>query len=170
MAKKTAKKAAPAKKAKPAKKGTAAKRKRPVTVQVSLDYRFTKDEIEDHSAQLASEIQAKNQLEDELKEAKSNFKAKIDAAQSNINKLATWVNTGHDYRSVPVVVKKNFDKGVKEYFHPDFPKRKLGEDKMVAADYQLEIWQKDGDGKTKSRRKPKLEVVSKDDKKEEDKK
>lgn len=118
-------------------------KKRVRTVQVSLNYQFTPEERANYSDQLASEIQAKNQLDDEKKEAVSNYKAKIDACTSNINKLANWVNSGQDYRSVPVIVKKDYEKGIKEYFHPEDLKRKLGQDKMIAADYQTQLFEED---------------------------
>lgn len=138
---------------KAAPKKAKARKRRPITVNVSIDYKFTDDELHNHSMQLASEINKKSQLEDELKELAGNKRAEIQAVAGNITKLATWVNTGKDYRNIPVIVKMDYDKGIKTFYHPDDSNRKLGSAKMDAQDYQVKLWSEDGDGKSKSPRK-----------------
>lgn len=68
--------------------------------ELQLPYRFTEEELQEKSNELAGEITARQRLEDDKKETMSNFKARIDKKTANINLLASQVTVKHETRPI----------------------------------------------------------------------
>ncbi len=101
-----------------------------------IRYEFSEDEKRTFSTQLADACQTKHQTESDKKEAMSSFKAKIDAQDSHIRLLSSRVATGYEFRTENCIVKKDFKKGVKEYYYQGVLYDTV---KMTAEDHQLRL-------------------------------
>jgi hypothetical protein len=100
-----------------------------------FQWNFTESEMDQKSKQLARACADRGALEDELKSIKSGFKAKIDSKTSEINLLSRNINDGHEWLHKTCVVQYDFDNGQKIYSYEGV---RVGTEKMVAKDYQLE--------------------------------
>jgi len=78
-------------------------------IKERLRYDFTDEEKLDLGAELAREIGDYNHFEDELKDIKSSFKAKIEKAQAVINLLQQKVYAAYEYRLIDCEMVKDFD-------------------------------------------------------------
>lgn len=83
----------------------------------NIRYAFTSEELTSKSRQLAEACTKKTQIETEKKSVVSEFKAKIDAQDSQINLLSGHISNGFETRNVECEVEKDFDKGIKKYSH-----------------------------------------------------
>lgn len=101
-----------------------------------IQYKFSKEEIAEFSGQLADSCQKKAQTESDKKEAMSSFKAKIDAQGSHIRLLSSRISTGYEFQTQPCLVKKDFKKGIKEYYYQGVLYDTV---KMSAEDHQLRL-------------------------------
>lgn len=110
--------------------------KKPVIRKENFDfkYKFTPEELDQKSKQLAKACEDRNALEDQKKSVMSDFKAKIDQKAAEINILSGHINSGYEYVTKTCNVHYDFDKGIKTYAHGD---QIVGTVKMVASDYQL---------------------------------
>lgn len=101
-----------------------------------IRYQFSKEETAKHSSELAEACAEKQAIEAEKKSMASTLKAKIDAQDSRIGLLSKYITTGYDHRSVECIIKKDFVKGVKEYY---FQGELMDTAPMTEEDYQLGI-------------------------------
>lgn len=85
----------------------------------NIRYSFSKEELADKSKQMASAVNEKNHLADELKTIKSEYKAKTDAKDAVINLMSVHISQGYETRNVECDVVKDFDKGTKTFFYND---------------------------------------------------
>lgn len=91
--------------------------KKELTEMRSVRIHFTKEEKEKLSSELAESCKTKQEAEAEKKSVVSQLKAKIDAQDSRISYLSNCISTGYSFRNVECVVKKDHNKGMKEYYH-----------------------------------------------------
>src|SRR5690348_14312809 len=91
--------------------------KKELTEMRSVRIHFSKEEKEKMSTELAESCKTKQEAEAEKKSVVSQLKAKIDAQDSRISYLSNCISTGYSFRNVECVVKKDLEKGVKEYYH-----------------------------------------------------
>lgn len=82
-----------------------------------IRYIFSDAEKQTFSMQLADTCQLKHKTENEKKEAASSFKAKIDSQDGHISLLSTRIAQGFEFRTESCIVKKDFKKGVKQYYY-----------------------------------------------------
>lgn len=101
-----------------------------------IRYQFSVEEQQKHSHELAEACRIKQETEGEKKSVMSNFKAKIDAQDSRIGLLSKYITTGYDHRSVECLIKKDFVRGVKEYYYNG---ELMDTAPMTEEDYQLGI-------------------------------
>lgn len=102
----------------------------------NFQYNFTEEELKDKSRQLAKSCEERNRLEDEKKSVMGAFKAKIDSKSEEINVISNHINSGYEWLSKSCDVVMDFDNGIKTYFYEGL---KVGEEKMMKADYQITI-------------------------------
>lgn len=99
---------------------------------------FTSDEKESKLQQMLTAMREKEEIEAELKTAKSNYKSKIDSKDGEIKLMSNLLNAGFENRTYNCLLTKNFDEGRREY-------REIGTDILVgtealtAADYQTQM-------------------------------
>lgn len=82
-----------------------------------IKYIFSDVEKHQFAIQLADTCQLKHKTENEKKEAASSFKAKLDSQDGHISHLSTKIAQGFEFRSQPCIVKKDFKKGIKQYYY-----------------------------------------------------
>lgn len=102
----------------------------------NFQYTFTKEELEEKSKQLAKSCEERNGFEDDKKSVMSDFKAKIDSKNAEINILSNHINTGHEWLNKTCQVEYDFDNGKKHYYWDGL---KVGTEKMKPSDYQLPL-------------------------------
>ncbi|KAA9357269.1 hypothetical protein [Larkinella humicola] len=87
----------------------------------TITYRhyYTPEEHSEKSQQLATVNIQKVELEDEKKAITSEYKAKIDAHQSQLNLLSRQVHDRFETRTILAVKRKNFTDRIWEYINPD---------------------------------------------------
>lgn len=81
----------------------------------NIRYSFTPEEMSSKSRMLAEACSKKTQIEAEKKSVVSEFKAKIDAQDSQINLLSCHITNGFETRNVECEVDKNYETGFKTY-------------------------------------------------------
>jgi hypothetical protein len=84
-----------------------------------VKYTFTDNEKKDIATDMAQKIVTLQQVDDNLKAIKSDFKSQIDGIQAGINLAATKMNNGYEMRSVKCEVVPNWKKKVWEYINVD---------------------------------------------------
>lgn len=105
------------------------------TVNWTFNNKFTKDEILQKAEQLASARIECNALDEEKKTVASDYKAKIDAKQAEINMLAGHIQHGFEKLTKACQMHKNFDTGFKVFYYEG---KEVGQEKLTARDYQLQ--------------------------------
>lgn len=83
----------------------------------TIRYPFKPEELAEKSKQMASAVDEKNRLADDLKTIKSEHKAKTDAKDAIINLMSSHINNGYEMKNVECEVEKDYEKGVKTYFY-----------------------------------------------------
>jgi len=68
------------------------------TTKEYVKYQFSEDELKDLSNSMARKVSEKNEVEDQKKSVNSDFKAKIDGADAEINGLARKVQDKYEMR------------------------------------------------------------------------
>jgi hypothetical protein len=106
----------------------------------TFDYKFSKEELEDKSKQLALACEERNRLEDDKKSVMSDYKAKIDGKNAEINIVSGHINTGKERLTKTCDVVLDFDNGYKTYYWDGL---KVGTEKLTKDDYQLSLEQQD---------------------------
>ena len=101
-----------------------------------FDYRFTEEEIAQKSASLATQVEHRNNLINEMKSIAKDYKGKIDLVTSEINILSNNITTGKERVKRPCKCVMDFNKGVKEFYYEG---EKVGSEKMDSLDFQLQI-------------------------------
>lgn len=81
----------------------------------NIRYAFTREELVQKSLMMAEAIQAKENLENEMKSMKSDFKAKIDSKDATMKLMSNHIGNGYEMRNVECEVLKDFEKGTKTY-------------------------------------------------------
>lgn len=62
----------------------------------NFDYHFTREELEEKAKHLAKACEERNALEDEKKSITSEYKAKIDGKNAEVNIISKHVTTGKE--------------------------------------------------------------------------
>lgn len=83
----------------------------------TIRYAFTSEELLEKAKKMASAKSKINQLEDDLKAAKTDFNARIAAEESVITMNSNHLNNGYENRNVECDVEKDFEKGTKTYYY-----------------------------------------------------
>ena len=78
-------------------------------IKERLKYDFTDTEKLELGRELARELGELNQFEDELKEVKASYKAKIEKSQAAINYNSHKIYSGYEYRLIDCELIKDFD-------------------------------------------------------------
>ena len=106
------------------------------TVERMCRYAFTLDEIKKMGSQLATECTKLSEIEDEKKQAVSEYKSKIDACNTSINSLSHKIQTGSEMRRTSCYEEKDFKKKVRTFIDIESGKV-IDEIKMTEEDMQL---------------------------------
>ncbi len=109
---------------------------------ITYKYNFSEEEKAQNSQALAQENVKKVELEDEKKAAVSEYKAKIDAAQAQINLLTRHVIDGFTSKQIYARKAKDKENKVWVYSHPDTAEV-LKVDPFSAKDYQTELFEEE---------------------------
>lgn len=108
------------------------------TESVWSTYTFTEEEARQNAKDLAQRLQDREILEGQLTSIKSDFKAKIDSASSDISNLRNKVASGTEQRQYRCRIVLNFKKKIREYY--DLNSNTLIETRpLQAEDYQTTI-------------------------------
>lgn len=111
---------------------------KPGSVVKSVKVTFTPEQHSDNADQLAHHIHEKEALEDQLKEVKSSFKAKIDVAQANVNQFAKWRSQGYDMQEHKCNVFLDFERK-KKVFKAEASGQILHEEEFSHEDFQMQL-------------------------------
>ena len=84
-----------------------------------IKYVFAESEKKDIASNMAQKIVTLQQIEDDLKAIKSDYKSQIDDVQVGINSAATKLTAGYEMRSTKCQVVPNYPKKVWEYIRVD---------------------------------------------------
>ena len=104
-----------------------------------LRYQFTPEETATNAQDLARKTQAIAELELMKKQLAADLKAKMDAALAEVAKLARWVNDGHDFRSLPCIVKFNDPRNGRKTIFREDTGEVVRTDDMDASESQEEL-------------------------------
>lgn len=72
---------------------------------------LTDKERQDKGDELARGIQKTAELEDSLASVSSNIKANIKEQEAIVNRLASVIRSGYEYRDIPVEIEKDYKVG-----------------------------------------------------------
>lgn len=97
--------------------------------------KFSSEELMQKSMQLSSACISRNSLEDEKKAVVSEYKAKLDSKNSEINLLAGELDRRSENVLKTCEVFYDFDKGTKHY---SYEGAEVGTERMEKKDYQLQ--------------------------------
>lgn len=100
----------------------------------NFKYKFSKEELEQKSKQLAMSCEERNKVEDQKKSVNSDFKSKIDSKNAEINIVSNHINTGYEWLTKTCDVQYDFDNGFKTFVYDG---EIVGKEKMTPNDYQL---------------------------------
>lgn len=81
----------------------------------TIRYAFTAEELLEKAKKMSAANSKIDQLEDDLKAAKTDFTARIAAEKSVITMNSNHLNNGYENRNVECDVTKDFEKGAKTY-------------------------------------------------------
>jgi hypothetical protein len=115
------------------------KKKQPISIKDTrqLRYTFTKDELREQGRKLADQLEEADRLEKELKEIKSQFKAKLEAVGGQVAVLRNNISTGYELRNVDVEYQLDVPgKGWKRVLRLD-TNETLGDEKLSASEVQV---------------------------------
>lgn len=126
---------------------TAAKTPEPVTrkSERNLQCKFTEVEITQFGRDLAHQTIELTALESDKKRVVSDFAAKISSKESDISVLTNKIQSGYEYRMVPVI--EHFDQpkpGRKQIVREDTGEV-VGTEPMTQADLQTELLTKENE-------------------------
>lgn len=99
---------------------------------------FTQEEKDAKLQQMLAAMRQKDEIEDEFKTTKSNYKSKIDAKTAEIKLVGNLLNAGFEDRTFTCTLVKNFDEGRREYFEIG-SNRLVGTEPLTASDYQTQL-------------------------------
>lgn len=99
---------------------------------------FTQEEKDAKLQQMLAAMRQKDEIEDEFKTTKSNYKSKIDAKTAEIKLVGNLLNAGFEDRTFTCTLVKNFDDGRREYFEIGTGKL-IGTEPLTASDYQTQL-------------------------------
>lgn len=99
---------------------------------------FTQEEKDAKLQQMLAAMRQKDEIEDEFKTTKSNYKSKIDAKTAEIKLVGNLLNAGFEDRTFTCTLVKNFDDGRREYFEIGTGKL-IGTEPLTSADYQTQL-------------------------------
>lgn len=85
-------------------------------VEVRSKYTFTEKEKQQIGAELSGKIERLDGLESEKKAVMSDFKEKIDNAESEVKRLASNINLGYEYRSYTCRIVRDLKLKIKKYY------------------------------------------------------
>ncbi|WP_321404543.1 hypothetical protein [Maridesulfovibrio sp.] len=98
----------------------------------TLQYSFTKDELQDKAQIMAEQANLKAELEDQKKTAMSDFKAQIDKCEADFTLAAKHYRAGWMMRPVECIKRLNYDSGMVEFIRTDtnevYKSRQMNED------------------------------------------
>jgi len=101
-------------------------------------YTFSEEEKRTLSMRLANNNQEKMRLEEEKKSMASSFKAKIDSAVADINKLSMNISNGYEHRSFKCYKVLNFKNSMREFYSIDTGEL-IQETPFMPDDYQHKL-------------------------------
>ena len=113
-----------------------------------LEYHFNEEEKKAISKDLAQNILSVNNLEDRLKEMKSQLKSEIDTCERLISKLSSNINMGYEYRNIDCEQTKDY-KSRKVIITRMDTNVRVRERNMTADELQMEFDDKPEEYKTK---------------------
>lgn len=85
-------------------------------VEIREKYTFTEKEKQQIGAELSGKIDRLDGIEAEKKRTVSDFKEKIDTAESEIKRLATNINLGHEYRAYTCRIVRDIKQKMKKFY------------------------------------------------------
>lgn len=85
-------------------------------VEIREKYTFTEKEKQQIGAELSGKIERLEGLEAEKRRTMSDFKEKIDTADSEIKRLATNINLGHEYRAYTCRIVRDVKLKMKKFY------------------------------------------------------
>lgn len=108
------------------------------TITKKGKYVFTKEEKERFASELAEQCSEKSHIELEKKEVAGQYKTKIDRCNTEIQALSQKITNGYEMRDYVCEVKKDFIKGVKQFFCVESAEL-IATEKLGPSDYQTTI-------------------------------
>lgn len=107
-------------------------------VNKSAMYHFNGEELLQIGKDISQQLADLRQLENHKKAVVSEFKAKMDAKESEIQINSGYIQNGFCYRNYECYLVRNFDAGIREYF--DIHTGDLiTTEKLTPDDYQTKI-------------------------------
>lgn len=99
---------------------------------------FTPKEREQILEQMLSSMRAKEEIEEELKASKSNYKSKIDTLAADVKLKSNLLNAGFENRPFNCNLVLNFDETRREYYEQNTGKL-VGTEPLTSGDYQTQL-------------------------------
>lgn len=113
--------------------------KRQVKTKEFLEYKFTEEELKEHSQNLARVTREKISLENEKKAIGSEFKAKIDTKVAEAEKLSGYIQTGSEHRYIDCVMQMNTPKNGRKVLIRKDNNEQVWEKAMSAEEMQIKL-------------------------------
>lgn len=107
-------------------------------VNKSAMYHFSGEELLAKGKDISQQLSDLRQLENEKKAITSEYKAKIDAKQAEININSGHIQNGFCYRNYECYLVRNFDSGNREYYDVHTGEL-VTQEKLSPDDYQVKI-------------------------------
>jgi len=102
-------------------------------------YNFSEQEQKDNSENLATKIDEKNGIEDDVKTIKSQFKSKLDSISAEINRLVGCVRNKYEFKNVNCTVKYNYEARTKTFSRED-TKEEVYTEALREEEYQADAF------------------------------
>ena len=106
--------------------------------KIEVKHTSNHDELLEISKETAKKIRELKELEDEKKAINSQFKAKIDMVQADINLHSQWTNNGYKYKMVTCNVVKDTTLRVLSFYSIETGEL-VQQRRMTEEQYQLTI-------------------------------
>lgn len=108
------------------------------TFPVTGKYSFTADERSLLTEKLVDALAEAEEIEQEFKTVKSQFKNRMDGNALEIKNHSTAVKNGYEMRTYQCTMEKNFDSGYREYFDL-ITGNLISKEVLTSADYQTRM-------------------------------
>lgn len=121
------------------------KKAEPIREHIQAEYRFTDQEKQELGKHLAQLLNRREEIDAEKKQSASQYSARLQEVSAQISLASNKLCSGFETRAVLAVVEYDTERGVKQFWTDDEPRRRklVKEDPMTPSDWQLPMFREE---------------------------